>query len=64
SSNDELSRVYQEGRRARDLLLADLEQEMEAASAGAPPPQSFAAKVLYTTQRLGKTLNPFSVLNS
>ncbi|NES64698.1 MAG: DUF1501 domain-containing protein [Okeania sp. SIO2D1] len=43
SSNDELSRVYQEGRRARDLLLADLEQEMEAASAGAPPPQSFAA---------------------
>ncbi|NET76910.1 MULTISPECIES: DUF1501 domain-containing protein [Okeania] len=43
SNNDELSRVYQEGRQARDLLLADLEQEMEAASAGAPPPQGFAA---------------------
>ncbi|GGA09534.1 DUF1501 domain-containing protein [Okeania sp. KiyG1] len=42
SSNDELSRVYQEGRQARDLLLADLEQEMEAASAGAPPPEGFA----------------------
>ena len=42
SGNDELSRVYQEGRQARDLLLADLEKEMEAASGGAPPPKGFA----------------------
>ncbi|NES01888.1 MAG: DUF1501 domain-containing protein [Okeania sp. SIO2F4] len=42
SGNDELSRVYQEGRQARDLLLADLEKEMEEASGGAPPPKGFA----------------------
>ena len=42
SGNDELSRVYQEGRQARDLLLADLEKEMEEASGGAPPPRGFA----------------------
>ncbi|MEM1171403.1 MAG: DUF1501 domain-containing protein [Cyanobacteria bacterium P01_H01_bin.35] len=42
SGNDELSRVYQEGRQARELLLADLEKEMEEASAGAPPPKGFA----------------------
>lgn len=43
SGNDELSQVYQEGRQARDLLLADLEKEMEEASAGAPPPRGFAS---------------------
>ncbi len=42
TGNDELSRVYQEGRQARDLLLADLEKEMEEASGGAPPPRGFA----------------------
>lgn len=43
SGNDELSRVYREGRQARELLLADLAEEMEAASNGAPPPVGFAS---------------------
>ena len=42
AGNDDLSKVYQEGRQARDLLLADLEKEMEEASGGAPPPKGFA----------------------
>lgn len=43
SGNDELSRVYREGRQARELLLADLAKEMEEASNGAPPPVGFAS---------------------
>lgn len=43
SGNDDLSRAYQEGRQARELLLADLEKEMEDASNGAPPPVGFAS---------------------
>ncbi|MDE5104640.1 MAG: DUF1501 domain-containing protein [Trichodesmium sp. St19_bin2] len=43
NGNDELSIVYQEGRQARDLLLADLEKEMVESSGGAPPPTGFAS---------------------
>ncbi|MGB3507952.1 MAG: DUF1501 domain-containing protein [Microcoleaceae cyanobacterium] len=50
TGNDELSRVYQEGRQARDLLLADLEKEMEEASGGAPPPRGFAADAKHLAQ--------------
>lgn len=43
SGSDDLSLAYQEGRQARELLLADLEQEMQDASNGAPPPVGFAS---------------------
>jgi len=43
SGNDSLSKAYQEGRAARQQLLAGLQQEMINANNGAPLPTGFAA---------------------
>ena len=45
SGNDALSRAYQDGRQARDSLMADLNDEMMPASQGAPTPQHFSRDV-------------------
>ena len=42
SGDDPLSRAYQEGRRARDILMADLKAEMIQASKGAPTPENLS----------------------
>lgn len=49
AGNDPLSLAYQEGREARDRLLASLQAEMEAADNGAPAPRGFTGEA----QRLG-----------
>jgi uncharacterized protein (DUF1501 family) len=41
ASNDPISRTYQEGRMARELILTDLEKEMAMASGDARPTQGF-----------------------
>ena len=43
SGNDAISKAYQEGRAARQELLANLAQEMKQANNGAPAPSGFAA---------------------
>jgi uncharacterized protein (DUF1501 family) len=43
TGNDSVSKAYQEGRAARQQLLADLKQEMINANNGAPLPTGFAA---------------------
>ena len=40
--NDTLSAAYREGQAARQQLLVDLQQDMEAANNGAPSPRGFA----------------------
>jgi uncharacterized protein (DUF1501 family) len=47
NGNDPLSKAYQEGRAARQQLMADLDQEMMEANNGAPSPSGFAR---YTQQ--------------
>ena len=41
SGNDRLSKAYQEGMKAREMILAELRQEMMSASRGAPPVANF-----------------------
>lgn len=43
AGNDPLSLAYQEGEKARQILLADLTSEMKDANKGAPLPDNFAA---------------------
>ncbi|PSF38313.1 hypothetical protein C7H19_04780 [Aphanothece hegewaldii CCALA 016] len=43
SNNDTLSRVYQEGRAARQALQQDLDNEMKMANNGAPLPNGFVS---------------------
>jgi len=52
SGSDPLSKAYQEGRAARQQLIADLTQEMRAANQGAPTPTGFAAN----TQQLARIM--------
>lgn len=52
SGNDPLSKAYQEGRAARQQLMADLQQEMMAANNGASSPTGFAS----TTQQLARLM--------
>ena len=41
SQNDALSQAYQEGREAREIILAELNEEMMSSSRGAPPANLF-----------------------
>ena len=43
SGNDALSLAYQEGEAAREILLAELQEEMMKSNRGAPPPANFAS---------------------
>lgn len=52
SGKDALSLAYQEGRQAREMLLAEFEAEMMAASKGAPNASNFAAE----TQKVARLL--------
>lgn len=52
SGNDNLSKAYQEGRAARQQLMADLNQEMMEANNGAPSPTGFARD----TQQLARLM--------
>jgi uncharacterized protein (DUF1501 family) len=52
SGNDPLSKAYQEGRVARQQLMADLQQEMMEANNGAPSPSGFAQ----STQQLARVM--------
>jgi uncharacterized protein (DUF1501 family) len=52
SGNDSMSKAYQEGRAARQQLMADLNQEMMAANKGAPSPTNFARD----TQQLARLM--------
>lgn len=42
TGNDPISRTYRDGRIARTKLMAELQQDMTAADAGAPSPQGFS----------------------
>lgn len=50
AQDDRLSRVYGEGREARDVLLRSLSEEREAASKGAPQPTNFETSARYLGQ--------------
>jgi uncharacterized protein (DUF1501 family) len=52
SNKDALSQAYQEGQRARQALLKDLDAEMKMANNGAPLPFGFATD----TQRLARVM--------
>ncbi len=52
NGNDSLSKAYQEGRTARQQLMADLNQEMMVANNGAPSPTGFAGD----TQQLARLM--------
>ncbi|MBE9127573.1 DUF1501 domain-containing protein, partial [Coleofasciculus sp. LEGE 07081] len=52
SGNDPISLAYQDGREAREILLAALESEMKAASKGAPDPSKLGKQ----TQKLARLL--------
>lgn len=52
SGDDPISLAYQEGQEAREILLAELESEMMAASRGAPSPAGF----VNTTRQLARLM--------
>lgn len=52
NGNDPISKAYQEGREARELLQADLESEMMRANQGAPSPRGAARNM----QRLAQLM--------
>lgn len=54
TGNDSLSKAYQSGRRARQQLLADLQQEMIEANNGAPLPTGFSRDAQQLAQILVK----------
>lgn len=47
AQDERLSRIYQEGREARDVLLRSLNEERIAASKGAPAPDQFETSARY-----------------
>ncbi len=53
SGDDALDQAYREGRRARAELEGDLAHEQAVADAGAPPPESFAARAGQLAQLIG-----------
>ena len=54
TGNDAISKAYQQGRAARQELLANLAQEMKQANNGAPAPSGFAADAQQLARLMAK----------
>jgi uncharacterized protein (DUF1501 family) len=62
--NDPLSQAYREGRQARSLFKTDLEQEMVAASQGAPTPEYLSREAKRLAQLMaGKSGTQLAVIS-